>query len=471
MCGISGMVAKNVSGFNSNHIDIFEEMLYAGGVRGMDSTGCFSILTKNQIKLVKQAANPGIFINTKSYKEWKSDLIQKARIIVGHNRKATNGVISSKNAHPFSSKKIVLVHNGYISNAKHLDKEIEVDSESIITALDSSQTPIDAIQKLCGAYVVVWYNHDTKKLYLTRNKERPLFICQNKDFLYFASEKEMLEWTLLRNYEYPDGDIEEVAEDILYEISLNPFTLEKTVIPSTFRETTTKYPLVPASYHRTVDFPYEQPEGDTSCLDDRAGVDHLRAVADELPMTELGRMRAMAKAEAEEAFSKNVTAELMHLVRKTYPDNTKVLFHPNLVVPEGQHLRIFGDAWWPGKTPIKAYHVISVSTDKEDYINPDAPLIATVAATSRKNKELMLCLKHVYASKSLIKVFNKIWLSEEEWKAICATRNCDSCANPILTQHADMTTVVRENTGYTITCANCTTQPADTEDNNTGYGG
>ena len=471
MCGISGMIAKKPSGFNKNQEDIFEEMLYTGGVRGMDSTGCFSILKKNQVKLVKQAANPGIFLHTKSYNEWKKSIVSKAMIVVGHNRKATNGIVNSKNAHPFANKKIVLVHNGYISNAKHLDNEIEVDSESIITALDSSETPIDAIQKLCGAYVVVWYNHDTKKLYLTRNKERPLYICENKDFVFFASEKEMLDWTLTRNYEYYDGSIREVKENILYEISVDPFIMKETAIPSTFQETTQHYPLVPMAHDHDLFVLFERPEGDVSCLDDRADIAHLRAVAKEEPvMTELGRARAMAKAAANEAFEKNVSIEMMKTIRSTYPENSKVLFHSSLVIPEGQHLRIFGTAWWPNKNPIKAYYVISKGTDKEDYINPDAPLVASVAAVSRKEQAIMLCLKHVYASRSLIKVFNKIWVSEEEWNAIAASRSCDACGKPILRQHADMTTVVREDKGYTITCADCTTSPG-TPGKNSVYGG
>src|SRR5687767_11587128 len=128
MCGIVGVVAK-YNGFYVEHDDLFEEMLYLDGVRGMDSTGAFVVNFKNEVNISKQASNPGVFLLTESWAKLKRKIDSKARIVVGHNRKATMGSIISKNAHPFSKDHIILVHNGYIANHKMLDKEVEVDSE------------------------------------------------------------------------------------------------------------------------------------------------------------------------------------------------------------------------------------------------------------------------------------------------------------------------------------------------------
>src|SRR5438876_957633 len=110
MCGIVGVVSKD-GGMYSLQKDIFEEMLYADALRGMDSTGVFSVTRKNQVKVVKQAVEPGLFLKTKSYASFKDGLNSKTQFMVGHNRKATVGDVVSKNAHPFVKDGIVLVHN------------------------------------------------------------------------------------------------------------------------------------------------------------------------------------------------------------------------------------------------------------------------------------------------------------------------------------------------------------------------
>ena len=57
-------------------------------------------------------------------------------MIIGHNRKATHGSKTDNNSHPFWSddNKIVLVHNGMVSNQKDFCKEATVDSEAICNA-------------------------------------------------------------------------------------------------------------------------------------------------------------------------------------------------------------------------------------------------------------------------------------------------------------------------------------------------
>jgi predicted glutamine amidotransferase len=122
--------------------------------------------------------------------------------VVGHNRFATTGSINDTNAHPFSHGDITLFHNGTLNSHNLLNKEnYTVDSEAITANFSKSLNIKESLESLKGAYSLVWYDDALQTLNFARNKERPMYFATIKGSksTFFASEKGMLEWLLIRN--------------------------------------------------------------------------------------------------------------------------------------------------------------------------------------------------------------------------------------------------------------------------------
>lgn len=223
MCGLVGMVSKRSSGFLMPQMEFFTQGLTCDSVRGTDATGVFFIDKKNKGEVLKQAVPAGIFVETDAYSKWKDRAYQSARIMVGHNRWKTVGENSSKNAHPFVEKPIILVHNGNIRDHKNHDANVEVDSHAAAVVLSKNED-VEALKKLDGAIAFIWYNLQTKTLNFFRNSQRPLHIAEDNDGLYFASEEGMLSWLLKRNKINYDK-LKEVPTETLFRINLNEIKL------------------------------------------------------------------------------------------------------------------------------------------------------------------------------------------------------------------------------------------------------
>jgi glucosamine 6-phosphate synthetase-like amidotransferase/phosphosugar isomerase protein/DNA-directed RNA polymerase subunit RPC12/RpoP len=198
MCGLVCVISKTPSKFMKQDVNLFTNLLIADTIRGKDSTGVFGITDKNNLDLLK-AKQPGYtFTNQKEYKDFEEKALFRYKIMVGHNRSATKGNVTDENSHPFIKDHICLVHNGTLWNHRHL-ANVDVDSEAITHAL-VNKTPEELIPELDGAFALIWYNALEKKLYLTRNKERPLWIIQTPTMDVIGSEPGMLEWLYQRTY-------------------------------------------------------------------------------------------------------------------------------------------------------------------------------------------------------------------------------------------------------------------------------
>ena len=134
MCGIVGIISKQTNGFRHKDTDLFKQMLYADALRGFDSTGIFGVNKYGNLKMIKAAKDASEFIKTKAFGDFKTDMLMKYRIVVGHNRAATKGATTDDNAHPFIEKNICLIHNGTIHGHKEL-ANTEVDSHAICHAI------------------------------------------------------------------------------------------------------------------------------------------------------------------------------------------------------------------------------------------------------------------------------------------------------------------------------------------------
>lgn len=244
MCGIVGLVSRYSNGFSQDEANALTDMLVIDSFRGLDSTGTFSVDKHSNVEIIKQASHGLDFVLEKDFKDWRSNVIRSGVIAVGHNRAATRGDVNDKNAHPFYvDDKIVLVQNGTMrGDHKTLakgSKEVEVDSEAIAHLLSEEADVEKALQKVNAAYVLVWFNADTKKLYMIRNNERPLFYAENEPFgMIFASEIHTINYAC-NKYNLKFGNIKELPPGELLTLDLSDksyhYQKELTKIDATYR--------------------------------------------------------------------------------------------------------------------------------------------------------------------------------------------------------------------------------------------
>jgi len=208
MCGITGVINLSDFKLGLDEKKLFKDLLVATSLRGKHSTGMFTVPLDNSknVKTFKSAVCAGEFIETKQFKEVIQDF-SDYKYVVGHTRYATNGLINNENAHPFSCEHITLVHNGNVANKHEIcllgDKkgsDCQVDSESLAIAL-SKNNICNFIEKVEGAFAIVWYDRINRKLNFIRNTERPLHfaIIKDENVILFASEAEALYFVAKRN--------------------------------------------------------------------------------------------------------------------------------------------------------------------------------------------------------------------------------------------------------------------------------
>jgi len=211
MCGIVGAAGSLVV----NDENCFKQLLVVDSVRGNDSTGIASILRNGETKVIKQLGEPFTLME---YPQFKQAFHGQVQCLIGHNRFATTGKISKRNAHPFDFDTLVGVHNGTLTSKYELFEQnlFDTDSEALYNHIEKKGLK-DAIDNTQGAYSLVWYDKEKKTINFLRNKERPMFVALSKDKkkMFWASEGWMLEGVMWRN-NITWLDIRETAVDHHY---------------------------------------------------------------------------------------------------------------------------------------------------------------------------------------------------------------------------------------------------------------
>lgn len=216
MCGIVALITKKKTAFTFKHSQMFENMLYLDYLRGEDSTGVFTVNKYGNVAWEKATDTPTTFL-----KEAKllNHMVWDLNVVVGHNRKATKGTIKDENAHPFAEDNIILVHNGTLDNHKDLNESVEVDSHAIAHAIKEFGVE-ETIAKLEGAFAVVAYDVNCKKVYAFRNKERPLYLLDLESVWALSSEPWIAYGSAWRNG-LPPGKVQEIPPATLLTFDLN----------------------------------------------------------------------------------------------------------------------------------------------------------------------------------------------------------------------------------------------------------
>ncbi len=187
MCGIFGFAGK--SGWRSSLL--LQSLAIADEARGRHSTG---LVVQGQGKtfILKKALSGREFVA----RGHAGFLFKKAYgLALGHNRFATTGQVTDRNAHPFGVQVnrgwMFGVHNGVIAGKERIAREYDitepdVDSEAVFRAIGKMQqrgmSVVDAIESITefisasADFAFVWLDTSEQAMYLWRSPDRPLCI-------------------------------------------------------------------------------------------------------------------------------------------------------------------------------------------------------------------------------------------------------------------------------------------------------
>ena len=158
MCGLVGVAGD----LTAKEDKILRTLLILDTVRGEDSTGIAAIPKFGDAVVVKTVGPAFELFNLKKY---ENTINKQNRVVIGHNRFATQGAVNKANAHPFEFDTLVGVHNGTLRNKSKLKdaNTFVVDSENLYHHIEQEGLR-DAIDTVDGAYALVWWNKNEETL-------------------------------------------------------------------------------------------------------------------------------------------------------------------------------------------------------------------------------------------------------------------------------------------------------------------
>lgn len=225
MCGIYGWIRFD-NKKNLKYRDLFFKLNKLSSRRGKDSTGVWLWDGNFEHKLVLPKSGKD-FVKTKVFYKNILPFIENAKIILGHNRLATNGSVEIvENNQPIVIDGLVLIHNGIIVNSNELADKFGVknhESDSLVLAeiLANLKKKNGSLKKnfqnlskdICGTFnlVLTEKENDNYKIILASNNGS-LYLGKIGSHLFFASEKFSLK------------QLEKICKDKIKIIQIKPNT-------------------------------------------------------------------------------------------------------------------------------------------------------------------------------------------------------------------------------------------------------
>ena len=190
MCGIIGYIGEK------NPVEVLINGLKSLEYRGYDSSG-IALKEKDEIEVIKSV---GKIVNLEE--KIKSKEILESHVGIAHTRWATHGKPTEENAHPHTSGRVTLVHNGIIENAEELRGKLkkegvtfhsETDTEVVAALINKyyEKNPVEAMDKALkevkGSYALGILFQESNDLYAVR-KDSPLIVGLGKEENFIASD-------------------------------------------------------------------------------------------------------------------------------------------------------------------------------------------------------------------------------------------------------------------------------------------
>ncbi len=209
MCGIMAYIGS------LNAFDVVTRGLIDLSPRGYEGSGLVYI-EDGELKCerrIKAYNASGSVINFPHLllSDWHRQERKDARMVLGHNRAVTSGKMSLENTHPFVGNhgRIAMVHNGTISNADAIRKDLisqgvtfvsKVDSEVAVQLVEQyvveHNTLYEAVQKalklLEGSWAFVFVDQKDPSVFVCTTQNSPLKIGLSDSGTVIASEDQAI---------------------------------------------------------------------------------------------------------------------------------------------------------------------------------------------------------------------------------------------------------------------------------------
>lgn len=215
MCGIFGLIAKNKSGYSNQFLKkSLITLAKLSETRGKDSSGLCSLNHQNNsFEIIKGPMPANQLLRREKVKNTLNSVFSKEnnnklKLAFGHARLVTNGTqLADANNQPVMKDDVICIHNGIVVNVDELwenhpslVRENEIDTE-VLPALirmelnngNSIESSVkNTIDKVFGTASIAATFTDLEKFILATNNGSLYVIHNNKDIIYFASERAML---------------------------------------------------------------------------------------------------------------------------------------------------------------------------------------------------------------------------------------------------------------------------------------
>lgn len=254
MCGIFGVITKKESNYNNKFLKkSLNHLAKLSETRGKDSSGLCTLNHKDHSFHVVKGPIPAnqLLIREKVKKDinrvFSKDHKDKVKLAFGHARLVTNGTqLEDVNNQPVVKDGIICIHNGIVVNVdelweKHpeLKRYDEIDTEILPTLIRyylNKDLPVEVaikntLDQVFGTASIALTFEDLNKFVLATNNGSLYVIHNNKDIIYFASERAMLNGLIEKmklKEEIGDFELFQLKANELLAIEIDKFVLNKT---------------------------------------------------------------------------------------------------------------------------------------------------------------------------------------------------------------------------------------------------
>lgn len=212
--------------------EVIKTLAILSTLRGEDSAGAVVVPRKGGAPVVMKTVGTSFDLFNLSL--WEKTSFYDKQAVIGHTRKATIGGITKSAAHPFSYDHVHGVHNGTLQRWASLPCGAEVSDSSTLFKNISESGLRDTIERVGGAYAVVFYDENENTINFLRNKERSLFYAFSEDYsrVIWASEHWMI-WAACQRGDLKLANLAKAGEEAEFIVAVETDTWIKVRVKET----------------------------------------------------------------------------------------------------------------------------------------------------------------------------------------------------------------------------------------------